>query len=97
LTELAAITGAYTQGRLFELSKKYPKFISKTRGIGTFISFSCETAAHRDKLALQMKTHGVQQGGNGDRSMRMRPTLYFEKKHADIYCDALERACKDLS
>jgi len=24
--------------------------------------------------------------------MRFRPTLYFEKKHADIYVNALEKA-----
>ena len=28
--------------------------------------------------------------------MRLRPTLYFEKKHADIYISALDRACYDV-
>ena len=28
--------------------------------------------------------------------MRLRPTLYFEKKHADIYLDILDHACNEI-
>ena len=28
--------------------------------------------------------------------MRLRPTLYFEKKHADIYLEALDKACAEV-
>ena len=28
--------------------------------------------------------------------MRLRPTLYFEKKHADIYINALDHACEEV-
>ena len=28
--------------------------------------------------------------------MRLRPTLYFEKKHADIYLNALDHACIEI-
>ena len=39
-----------------------------------------------------MKAQGVNQGGCGVKTVRLRPTLYFEKKHADIYLDALDKA-----
>ena len=28
--------------------------------------------------------------------MRLRPTLYFEQKHADIYLNALDHACNEI-
>lgn len=90
-------TGVHLQGRMRELEKKHPKFVQKTRGLATFLSFSCEDQPTRDALLLKLKSHGVNQGGCGDRSARFRPTLYFEEKHADIYVDALDRACQDLS
>ena len=80
-----------------ELEVKYPTFVEKTRGLATFLSFSVENAAKRDALMLKLKSHGVNQGPCGDRSLRFRPTLFFENHHADFYCDALEKACKDLS
>ena len=96
LAEVAAQTGTHLQNRLFEISDKYPNLVGKVRGMGTFLSFSCETAPIRDALTLKLKSEGVNQGPCGDRSARFRPTLYFEEKHADIYCDALTRVCKDM-
>ena len=97
LDEVAMDAGEHLQNRLFELQDKYPSLIQKTRGLATFLSFTCETAQARDALLLKLKSHGVNQGPCGDRSARFRPTLYFEKKHADMYCDALNAACSDLS
>ena len=62
------------------------------RGKGTYLAFDCETPELRNELIADLKKEGVHQGGCGTRTMRFRPTLYFEKKHADIYLDALERA-----
>lgn len=97
LAGVAAKTGIHLKNRLVELEKKHPKFVHKTRGLATFLSFSCETPAFRDALMLKLKSYGVNQGGCGERSMRFRPTLFFEEKHADIYADALDKACADLS
>ena len=80
-----------------DIETRYPKLVAKTRGIATFLSFDSETAPIRDALSAKLKVHGVNQGPCGDRSLRFRPTLYFEQSHADIYADALEKACKDLS
>ena len=97
LVDLPNVTGDYLKARIQELESKHPKFIHKTRGMATFLAFSCETAPHRDALMNKLKSFGVNQGGCGDRSVRFRPTLYFEKKHADIYVDALDKACTDLA
>ena len=71
------------------LADKHPKFIQKNRGLGTFQAFDCGDAARRDALIKQMKTHGVQCGGVGDHGIRLRPSLYFEPKHANIFASSL--------
>lgn len=50
----------------------------------------------RDALMKRMKNLGVQTGPVGDAGIRLRPTLYFEEKHADIFVDRLDKACTDL-
>lgn len=94
LTELATETGAYLEAKLQTLAAKFPRFISDVRGKGTFLAFDCETAELRAKLMAKIKEQGVNQGGCGVRTIRMRTTLYFEKKHADVYINALDKACQ---
>ena len=90
-------TGEHLINRMREIEQKYPKLVQKTRGLATFLSFTSEDAATRDALLLKLKSHGVNQGPCGDRSARFRPTLYFEESHADFYCDALNKACQEMS
>ena len=74
------------------MAKKHPQFVSNVRGKGTYLAFDVETTDLRNSLISHLKAQGVNQGGCGVRTMRLRPTLYFEKKHADIYIDALDKA-----
>ena len=67
------------------------------RGKGTYIAFDSETVGDRDKMIARLKQHGIIQGFCGDKSTRFRPSLYFEKKHADIYLDRLEKSCSEAS
>ncbi len=98
LSELAADTGAYLTQKLETLSKMYPEYVSSVRGKGTYLAFDCETVELRNSIIAKLKQFGVVQGGCGVRTIRMRPTLYFEQKHADIYLDALVKAINaDLS
>jgi len=78
------------------LEQKYPDIIQDVRGVGTFCSFSCPTAAMRDKLSSQARKHGLENGGNGNRSIRFRPALIFTESHAQIAVDILEKAVLDL-
>ena len=50
----------------------------------------------RDALLKQLKANGIHSGAVGDHGVRLRPTLYFEEKHADIFADRLDKTCKEL-
>jgi len=79
---------------LTQLAVRFPAGVGNVRGVGTFCAFDCSTAAIRDKLVATLKTEGVQSGGCGDLSIRLRPALIFEPYHADIFLDRLERSLK---
>ena len=63
---------------------------------GTFIAFDCATGEQRDKLVMAMRKEGVHLGGCGERSIRLRPMLVFEKGHADIFLDRLGTVLRQL-
>ena len=82
---------------LLELSKKHPDFVGGPRGLGTLGAFNCKDVQTREALIHQLRQLGIQAGPVGDDGIRLRPTLYFEEKHVDIYIDRLDKACKTLS
>jgi 4-aminobutyrate aminotransferase / (S)-3-amino-2-methylpropionate transaminase len=87
-------TGDYLFQGLSKLSKRFPDRISDLRGQGegTFIAWSESSPAARDKFLQSMKKYGVNVGGTGEASVRLRPMLIFGKQHADIFLESLE-AC----
>ncbi|KAK6457132.1 4-aminobutyrate aminotransferase [Scheffersomyces xylosifermentans] len=93
LPALTAKVGAYLYSKLEALQAKYPKYIQDLRGKdrGTFIAWSLEDGAARNKFLSDMKTVGVNIGGCAEESVRLRPTLVFEEKHADILVAAIEK------
>lgn len=82
--------GTYLQSQLPTLLNKN----ASVRGQGSFIAFDLETGAHRDKLLTDMRQRGVNVGGCGDRTVRLRPMLTFQKHHADIFLNTMEDALK---
>ncbi|KAF9583916.1 hypothetical protein BGW38_008131, partial [Lunasporangiospora selenospora] len=90
LVQNAAVTGAYLKKELHGLEKKYPHTLSRVRGRGTFVAFDFETPEVRDTFVMKLRTKGVNTGGCGPRSVRLRPMLVFQKKHADILLDTVE-------
>lgn len=88
-------TGSYLRGKLFDLSNKY--CISNIRGLGTFLAYDLPTEAVAGKLVKELLNLGVNAGLCGDRSIRVRPSLVFKQKHAEVYVDRLEFALKRLS
>lgn len=97
LIDLVNEVGDHLKGKLEDLSKKYPKHIQNVRGTGTYLAFDSETVEDRTKMIGQLKKHGVIQGVCGDNTTRLRPCLYFEKSHADLYLEKLDKACSDLA
>jgi 4-aminobutyrate aminotransferase/(S)-3-amino-2-methylpropionate transaminase len=95
LVNETAKVGDYLFNKLEELAKKYPEHFQDLRGKGqgTFIAFN---NPKRDEFLMKAKTHGINIGGSGAHAVRLRPMLIFQKKHADILLEALEKVVKDL-
>ncbi|KAG7307587.1 hypothetical protein JYU34_007809 [Plutella xylostella] len=89
-------TGAVLKGGLHELEKEFPQLIHSVRGRGTFLSFTAKDSAVRDQINNGLKKNGVLGGGCGEASIRLRPSLVFEPKHAHIYLDVLRKTLKEL-
>uniref|UniRef100_A0A8C6WCW1 4-aminobutyrate aminotransferase n=1 Tax=Nannospalax galili TaxID=1026970 RepID=A0A8C6WCW1_NANGA len=70
---------------LLDLQARYPQFISRVRGRGTFCSFDTPDESIRNKLILIARNKGVVLGGCGDKSIRFRPTLVFRDHHAHLF------------
>lgn len=98
LVEKTAAVGDYLYGQLQALFSKYPGKVQNLRGenFGTFIAWDCKNPTKRNELLLKMRGAGVNIGGCGDYSIRLRPTLVFENKHADLLLEALELSLKTL-
>lgn len=63
---------------------------------GTFMSWDFETAALRDGFVGKMRKEGIQMGGCGERSVRLRPMLTFGEKHVEILSEAVGKVLKGM-
>lgn len=50
----------------------------------------------RDRFLGLMRKNGVQMGGCGERSVRLRPMLTFGEKHAEILTSTIEKSLGQL-
>ncbi|KAM0755936.1 4-aminobutyrate aminotransferase [Meredithblackwellia eburnea MCA 4105] len=100
LVENTSQVGDYLYDAIANLAKTpagHPHILNlRGKDSGTFISFDCETAEVRDKFVRDMRGLGVNMGGCGERAVRLRPMLVFEKHHADILLDKMETVVKGL-
>lgn len=98
LVASTAKVGDYIYKNLQSIAAKYPSILLNLRGenFGTFIAFDCPNPTIRNQLLLSMRNKGVNAGGSGDQSVRLRPTLVFENKHADILLQTLEDSLKEF-
>ncbi|XP_014482932.1 PREDICTED: 4-aminobutyrate aminotransferase, mitochondrial isoform X2 [Dinoponera quadriceps] len=87
--------GGYLMKHLTDMQKEHSGAISAVRGRGTFIAFNCASPETRDGLIKTLQTKGVQAGGCGQQSVRLRPALTFTQRHADIFLDALRASLKE--
>lgn len=90
LVENTAVTGEYLYAGLERIQQQYPEQILNLRGKGqgTFIAFD---SPKRDEFLVKAKALGINIGGSGARAVRLRPMLIFQKHHADIFLDAVEK------
>ncbi|CAI4062642.1 hypothetical protein N7582_002185 [Saccharomyces uvarum] len=98
LTEQCTRVGNYLFKKLEGLQKKYPENFQSLRGKdrGTFIAWDLPTGEKRDLLLKKLKSNGCNVGGCAVNAVRLRPSLTFEEKHADIFIEALTKSVKEL-
>ena len=82
LVQNTAETGDYLYEGLETLSKKYPDQIQNLRGKdrGTLIAWD---SPRREDFLKRAKSLGVNIGGSGERAVRLRPMLIFQKHHGE--------------
>jgi 4-aminobutyrate aminotransferase / (S)-3-amino-2-methylpropionate transaminase len=80
LVSHTADIGAHVYNEIEKLQKKFPNDIQNLRGKGqgTFIAWDCPW---RDEFIKKMRAKGVHMGGCGERAVRLRPMLVFQRKY----------------
>ena len=80
LVEKTAVMGRYLHEKLEQLATRYPSEIQNLRGKdrGTFLAWD---SPRRDEVLRLAKTKGVNIGGCGEKTVRLRPMLIFQEEH----------------
>ncbi|KAK5148886.1 hypothetical protein LTR04_000388 [Oleoguttula sp. CCFEE 6159] len=88
-----AHTGEYLYNGLAQLAQRYPHELMNLRGKGqgTFIAWD---SPRRDEVLRKAKSVGINIGGSGEKAVRLRPMLIFQKSHADIFLEGMEKIFK---
>ncbi|CAH1170440.1 unnamed protein product [Phaedon cochleariae] len=81
---------------LHDLQSEFPCHLNSARGRGTFAAITAESPALRDDILKRMKKKGVQGGGCGLQSIRLRPALVFQEHHVDIFLDIFREIMKEI-
>ena len=89
--------GTYMKQGLMDMEKEFPLYLSSTRGRGTFLATTCATEKLRNELIRKMREKGVIMGGCGSSSIRLRPALVFEEKHALIFLDKFRECLREIT
>jgi 4-aminobutyrate aminotransferase/(S)-3-amino-2-methylpropionate transaminase len=69
--------------------------VQNTAETGDYLFSGLENLAQkypkRDDVLRQAKSVGINVGGSGERAVRLRPMLIFQKRHADIFLEGMEK------
>jgi len=95
LLHIVEKTGKKLKSGIMQLEKEFPHLLNSTRGRGTFLAVNAETTKLRDDFIARLKQKGIQGGGCGDHSIRLRPALIFQDHHADIFLDRFRQVLKE--
>lgn len=94
--ENARKTGAYMLEGLKLLVDKHPKLVANARGQGCLCAMDFDSVEHRNAFVANMKKKGVNIGGCGEQSVRLRPSLVFTPKHAALFLERADLALAEL-
>jgi 4-aminobutyrate aminotransferase/(S)-3-amino-2-methylpropionate transaminase len=96
LAEKATVVGEHLLSNLYAFQDRF-KFMSQARGQGTLIAWDMADKDLAWRFVSGMLKRGVNIGVCGEKVIRLRPSLIFEKEHADIFLEATEDTLKTLS
>lgn len=96
LLENVTITGQYLIDGLKILCDLHPTLLRDARGVGLFCAITAVNAEVRDNLITSMRNKGVESGGSGVATIRLRPPLIFTPTDAEIFLNILHEAACDL-
>ena len=94
VTTTISEVGAKLMSKLQKMCHK--GLLTGVRGIGTFLTFDVKDRASRDALVDSLKQNGVLVSASGEKSINLRPSLIFEKKHAKIFTSILKKCLKSI-
>jgi 4-aminobutyrate aminotransferase/(S)-3-amino-2-methylpropionate transaminase len=92
-------TGDYLLAGLRELESVYgqKELIKNVRGLASFGAFDSKNPQTRDAIINELRNRGVEAGGSGDATVRLRPALVFTPKHASIFLKLLNESIEAVS
>ena len=96
LVENIAKVGEKLLNGLEESAKKYPHLVKNARGRGTYCAIDFETVDLRNKALQLLHQLGIHSGGSGEAALRIRTTLTFNEKHANLFLDRFDTVLKQL-
>ncbi|CAI5449398.1 unnamed protein product [Caenorhabditis angaria] len=96
LVEKSKLIGVEFQKNLAQLQAAHSSKLDQARGRGTFAAIDFPTSALRDKLVDTAIANGLHCGGCGDKSLRFRPSLVYEKRHLEQTFELLNKSLKQI-
>jgi 4-aminobutyrate aminotransferase/(S)-3-amino-2-methylpropionate transaminase len=90
-------TGNVLLSGLKELQEMYPSLIHSARGVGTYCAVSGVTASIKDKLIYLLRQKGFIVWPCGQTSLRLRPALIMQPKHAHYFLTGMEDVLKEMN
>lgn len=96
LLENVRKTGEKLKAGLVQLQNEFPSLVNSARGRGTFLAINVIDHSKRDIVLNKLKQKGIQSGGCGDHSIRLRCALVFQEHHADIFLEKFRQVLKEM-
>ncbi len=86
--------GKYLLSNLTDLQKKYPAYITNSRGLGLWAAFDLPSMTERDELWEKMMENKLLILPSGDKSIRFRPHLTTNKEEIDLAINIVDLSVK---
>jgi len=96
LLELVNKSGQAIMEGLMDLEIRFPEVLSGSRGLGTLCAVDVKDVGTRDKILHGLRQRGINLGGCGESTIRIRPSLTFTPRHADIMLDHINDVLIDM-